>query len=44
MSPLKELQYAQLSKNQEQKLKDLETQFNSEFAMNCYFMVMDKNG
>jgi hypothetical protein len=38
-----ELEYANLSKNQEERLKDLEKQFNSEFAMDCYFMVMDRN-
>lgn len=34
---------ANLNKEQEEKLRQLETQFNTEFGKDFYFMVMDKN-
>ncbi|GLC32163.1 polynucleotide phosphorylase [Clostridium omnivorum] len=34
---------ANLNKEQEEKLRQLEIQFNTEFGKDFYFMVMDKN-
>lgn len=42
LNSLKELNYASLTKNQENMLKDLEDKFNLEFGTHFYFMVMDK--
>lgn len=38
----KELKYAKLSKDQENKLIEFEKQFNSEFGTEVFFMVMEK--
>lgn len=40
LDPIRELNYANLSKEQEERLRDLEKRFNSEFGVNYYFMVM----
>ena len=42
LDPLKELGYANLSKDQEAKLRDFEKEFNGEFGVDYYFMVMKK--
>jgi hypothetical protein len=42
MDVLKELNYADLSKEQELKLRELEKEFNNEFGKDFYFMVMER--
>lgn len=42
LNSLKELSYAELSKNEENKLRDLEKSFNYEFGKDYYFMVMKR--
>ena len=42
MNSIKELQFADLPKNQEERLRDLEKQFNNEFNQDFYFMVMKR--
>jgi hypothetical protein len=43
MNSLGPLDYANLSENQENKLRDLEKQFNDEFGTSFYFMVMENS-
>lgn len=43
INPLKELDYATLSKEQENTLRNAEKQFNTDFGTNLYFMVMKKD-
>lgn len=40
---LKELNFAELPKEQEERLRDLEKQFNNEFGKDYYFMVMRRS-
>ncbi|WZL74431.1 polynucleotide phosphorylase [Clostridiaceae bacterium 35-E11] len=42
INPLKELNYANLSKDQEMKLREFEKQFNDNFGKEVYFMVMER--
>jgi hypothetical protein len=42
LDPLKELDFANLSKAQEERLRDFENKFNNEFGLDYYFMVMKK--
>lgn len=42
LSPLRELKYATLSSEQENKLREFEKQFNSDFDTQVYFMVMER--
>lgn len=42
IKPLRELNYANLSHEQETKLKELEKQFNTNLGKEVYFMVMEK--
>lgn len=42
LNPLKELNYANLSQEQSNKLRDLENQFNTNMGTQVYFMVMEK--
>jgi hypothetical protein len=41
MNSLKPLDYANLSETQENRLRELEKQFNNEFGTSLYFMVME---
>jgi hypothetical protein len=43
MDPLKKLDYASLSDDQEKRLRELEHTFNDEFKTKFYFMVMEKD-
>jgi hypothetical protein len=40
---LGEVEYAKLNKEQENKLRQLEQNFNAEFGKDFYFMVMKKD-
>lgn len=40
---VKELNYANLDKKQEEKLREIEKQFNEEFGTEFYLMVMKKD-
>ncbi len=42
LNPLKELNYADLTKDQEERLRDFEKQFNNDFGKQTYFMVMER--
>lgn len=42
LEALKELNYAELNKRQEEKLRQLELNFNTEFGKDFYFMVMER--
>ncbi|GEM_PF-1582586 len=42
LNPLKELNYAALSSEQESKLREFEKQFNSDYGTEVYFMVMER--
>lgn len=42
MNSLKELNFAELSKEQEERLREFEKQFNNEFGKDFYFMVMNR--
>lgn len=41
---LEGLEYAPLSKEQENRLRELEKQFNNEFGTSFYLMAMDRDG
>ena len=43
LESVKELNYAELDKNQEDRLKDMEKQFNKEFDTNYYLMAMKRD-
>lgn len=43
LESVKELNYAELNKNQEDRLKDMEKQFNKEFDTNYYLMAMKRD-
>ncbi|MCT4621673.1 MAG: polynucleotide phosphorylase [Marinisporobacter sp.] len=42
LNALKELDYANLSKEEQDQLRDLEHQFNNNIGKQVYFMVMEK--
>lgn len=42
LNSLKELRFADLPKNQEERLREMEKQFNNEFNQDFYFMVMQR--
>ncbi|SHJ62046.1 hypothetical protein SAMN02745975_02490 [Geosporobacter subterraneus DSM 17957] len=42
LNSLKELNYAHLTKDQEERLRELEKQFNNDFGKQAYFMVMER--
>ncbi|MEW9122618.1 MAG: hypothetical protein AB2421_07880 [Thermotaleaceae bacterium] len=42
LDPLKELNYAHLTSAQEERLRELEKEFNKEFEKQSYFMVMER--
>lgn len=42
LSSLQELEYANLSKEENDKLKEFEDQFNSTYNKDVFFMVMKK--
>lgn len=44
MDSLEGLEYAPLSREQENRLRELEKQFNNEFGTSFYFMAMDRDG
>lgn len=39
----KELDYADLAKDQEEKLREFEKEFNNEFGTDYYFMVVKRD-
>ncbi len=42
LEPLQSLNYANLTKEEEEKLRDLEKTFNTQYDKEVYFMVMKK--
>lgn len=42
LDSLKELNYANLTKDQEECLREFEKQFNKDFGKQTYFMVMER--
>lgn len=42
LNPLKELKYADLTLEQEERLREFEKSFNNEFKLSFYFMVMER--
>lgn len=42
LNSLKELNYAHLTKDQEERLREFEKQFNNDFGKQTYFMVMER--
>ena len=42
LDALGEVKYTELSKEEEEKLREYENKFNNEFNKKCYFMVMER--
>lgn len=42
LQSLNEMEFADLPKAQEERLRELEKQFNNEFGLDYYFIVMDR--
>ncbi|AOT68871.1 polynucleotide phosphorylase [Geosporobacter ferrireducens] len=42
LNPLKALNYANLTEDQEERLREFEKQFNTDFGKQTYFMVMER--
>lgn len=42
LSALKELEYTKLNREQEEKIRNYENEFNAIYSKECYFMIMDR--